>query len=119
MYDLTVWDYVLIGANILLYSFLVFQLYRRRFAGVRGAEDISDAFAILGDELTRAIPTIPRGYTWREAIREAKKMKLSVDWTKVAQETDAYEAFRYGGLEEARSDYGEVLALAKELKRRR
>ncbi len=117
MYDFTTWEYALAGTNVLLYSFLGFQLYRRRFGGPKRAGSISEAFAILGRELERALPTIPRGYTWRESLLEAQKMKLDVDWPKVMQATDAYEAQRYGGVGEVRADYGEVLALARELKR--
>lgn len=119
MFDLSVWESSLVGVNVILYSGLALQLARMRDTGQQRAQTISDAFAILGRELKRSVPTIPPGYTWREGIEQARKMKLNVDWSKVIKATDAYESYRYGCAEEVNSDYAEVLTLARELRRTR
>ena len=117
MYDLSIWEYALAGVDAVLFSALAFQLLQSRIISQHKAGSVSDAFAILGRELRRAVPTIPEGYTWREGIMEAQKLNLNVDWQRVLEATDAYEAYRYGGLEDPRPNYGEVLTLAKELRR--
>ncbi|MDE1853646.1 MAG: hypothetical protein KGI38_07860 [Thaumarchaeota archaeon] len=119
MADIPAMGYALVAANAIVYSILALQLLRNRTRGPAGPLTMSDAFEVLGTELKRQIPPIPRGFTWREAIGELQKMKLEVDWLRLGRELDVYEAYRYGGTKEGGAEYGEVLALAKELRSRR
>ncbi len=111
-------EYALVGANALLYLVLAFQLLRRGSEGLPRVETMSEAFAVLSAELTKAIPNVPRGFTWREAVQEARRMRLDVDWPKVDRAVEAYEKLRYGGIR-VDSDFREVLVLARRLRRAR
>ena len=109
-------EYILIGANALIYILLFLQVVRREAGRAPVAGGMSGAFEMLGVELNRRIPEMPPGYTWREAVAEVKKRKLKVDWKKVGSALASYEAVRYGGEGEDEADCGEILVLAKELR---
>lgn len=111
--------YGLVGLNALLYSWLAYQLLGRKLAGKVRAGTVSEAFTILGNELRAAVPGIPSGFTWREGISHAQGLGLDVDWREIRREVDSYEAYRYGGRSEEPGEYGEVLTLARELRRAR
>ncbi len=116
MVDWTI--YALAGLDVTLYSLLAYQVLGPKLAGQVRAGSLSEAFVILGNELRSAVPGIPRGSTWKEAIRQAQGLGLDVDWREVGREVDSYEAYRFGRGDQP-AEYGEVLALARELKRAR
>jgi hypothetical protein len=105
-------------ADLGLYGWASYALLRPRYRGREGAKDISEAFAALGAALKEAIPDIPPGFTWNEAVLRSKALDLRVDWDRVGRAVRAYEARRYGGEETPGTDYSEVLVLARELRRR-
>jgi hypothetical protein len=119
MADQTTVLYTLAVADVLLYALMTYQLVRGRRGSRIGASDATEAFTILGSELRAAIPTIQRGFTWREGIQEARGLHLDIDWERLGREVEGYEAFRYGGEARPGQDYGEVLALARELRKAR
>lgn len=114
------WEtYTLVGINVLLYSALAYQRLGTKLTGQVRARSVTEAFMVLGGELREAIPGIPTGFTWREAMRQAMGLGLAVDWSKLGEEVDAYEAYRYGGGSQPPAEYAEVLTLARELRRAR
>jgi len=57
----------LLALNVVLYASLVFaalRLRRRRFA----ASNLSEAFKGLEVALKEAVPDLPSGFTWEEAV---------------------------------------------------
>lgn len=107
----------LVGANAVVYLLLSYQLIRARMSQPRRAGNLRDAFEVLGEEVKKGMPSLPPGHTWREAVAEAKKKNLSVDWTSFDKSMEAYEELRYGDSRRGGTDYREVLTLARELKR--
>ena len=107
-------DYALVAANCAAYAVLLFQVLWKGRA--RPAANIIEAYGSLLAEVKKAVPSLPAGFTWREALDETRKMKLKVDWAKVDGSLAEYEKVRYGGLAPGGSDYIEVINLVKELK---
>jgi hypothetical protein len=108
------YEIILGGAVVAIYLVLAYQLRRRkgRTSPVPGARQ---AFALLERELRRAQPSLPSGFTWREAVGEAQKLGVDADWPEVGREVSAYEAYRYGGEREP-AEFTGVLALASRLR---
>jgi len=111
--------YLFVGANIALYALLALQLVRSRLQAPTRAETIGEAFALFGVEIRRSVPSIPPGFTWEEAVAQARKLSLAVDWPKLDEAVRTYEGYRYGGAGEPRAGYEEVSRLARELRRTR
>ncbi len=107
-------EVALVGANAALYALLAYQVRpgRRRPFAVEGA---AEAFSVLEKELKRAMPSLQRGFTWKEAVEQARRLGLEADWPRVGREVDAYQAYRYGGEQEP-AEYGGVLVLARSLR---
>jgi hypothetical protein len=113
-------EYVLVSADVALYALLALQLLSSwRGGGRSGSLGATEAFALLGAEIRRSVPGIPPGFTWEEAIVEARKLEVRVDWASVDREVRSYEGYRYGGKGELASGYEEILRLARELRRSR
>jgi hypothetical protein len=111
------WTDGLAGANAVLYLLLAYQLIQARGSKTTQAENLSEAFGVLDEEVKKRLPSLPPGHTWRDVVDEAKRRNLRVDWPSFGKSMDAYEELRYGGSGGGGADYREVLVLAKELKR--
>ena len=118
MADATSFVYGLAVVNVVVYAVLLYQLIHRVRAGRVAAGSLSEAFALLGEGQRAAVPGIPPGFTWREGMVEARKLNHDVNWGEVMVELEGYEAHKYGGATGATVGYGEVLTLARELRRR-
>jgi hypothetical protein len=111
------WADGLAGANVALYLVLSYQLIHAWRTKTRHAGNLREAFGVLEEEVKKGMLSLSPGHTWREAVAEAKKRDLHVDWASFGKSMDAYEELRYGGSERGGTDYREVLVLARELKR--
>ena len=105
------------GANAAIYLVLSYQLIHGRMARTRRAENLREAFGVLGEEVKKWVPSLPPGYTWREVAAELRRKGLKIDWASFSKSMNAYEALRYGDSESGVADYREVLRLARELRR--
>jgi len=104
----------LAAADVALYAALGYQVFRSRKDLYR-VEGAKQAFSVLEKELRRKVTTLPLGFTWKEAVGEARKLGVPADWPEVGREVEAYEAFRYGGGREP-VEFSGVLTLARELR---
>jgi hypothetical protein len=100
-----------------IYAVLALQVARPRIRGSVGPESVGDAFALLAAEIRRSVPSIPPGFTWKEAIMEARRMGPAVDWHRVDEAVRAYEGYRYGWDVEPKGGFEEIGRLARELRR--
>jgi len=109
---------LLIPLDILVYLSLILGVFemRRRAAKPR-VEDPLLAFALLEKSLQKAFPHLPAGFTLREALSFAERLRLKVDWGRVQLALERYEAFRYGGATLPEQVHEEVLRLAAILPR--
>jgi len=102
----------LLVLNILLYVPLVYAAMRRRRQRVN-ASNLADAFSGLELALKEAVPDLPSGFTWEEAVA---RLKSSGVQTKGMEEAlRSYEEYRYGGLPLPDLDFREVVKLANML----
>ena len=109
---------LLIPLDILVYLSLILGVFemRRRAAKPR-VEDPLLSFALLEKSLQKAFPHLPAGFTLREALSFAERLRLKVDWGRVQLALERYEAFRYGGATLPEQVHEEVLRLAAILPR--
>ena len=110
--------YGLIGSNAAIYAVLALGYIKRRVVRVPKTSEVSVAFAMLEEALTRSFPDLPAGFTWEEGIARAKSLKLPIVWTEVYGTLRAYEAYRYGTVVSLSGDGREVLKLAYSLPRK-
>jgi hypothetical protein len=75
------------------------------------------AFADLDVSIQEAFPSIPPGYTMREALRFVKESGLKVKWNDVEACLTAYEGRRYGGLTTGSPPFSEIGRLSSKLRR--
>jgi len=80
--------------------------------------DIQGAFQDLDHSITKFIPDLSSGYTWREAMDRLKAAGVKVDWPKMESSLANYEAFRYGGHEMPQGGEDEVVRLSMRIRRR-
>jgi len=102
----------LLVLNVLLYIPLVMSAVRRRRQKVN-ASNLADAFSGLELALKEAVPDLPAGFTWEEAVA-----RLRTSGVQTAGMEDAlrrYEEYRYGGLPLPDLDFREVVRLANML----
>jgi len=109
---------LLIPLDILIYLSLILGVVKaRRGAATPRVEDPVLAFALLEKSLQNAFPDLPAGFTLREALSLAERLRLKVDWGQVQLALERYEAFRYGGATLPEKVQDEVLRLAAILPR--
>src|SRR3989454_12447205 len=90
---------LLVPVDILIYLSLILGVFEaRRRAATPRVEDPVLAFALLEKSLLKAFPDLPAGFTLREALSLAERLRLKVDWGRVQLALERYEAFRYGGV---------------------
>jgi hypothetical protein len=102
----------LLALNVVLYATLVFaalRLRRRKFA----ASNLSEAFNDLELALKEAVPDLPSGFTWEEAVARLRSSGMSTEAVEGALK--GYEAYRYGGAPLPDLDYREVVEVANML----
>lgn len=86
-----------IALNVLVYASLAVGLVQWRKQRVLLPSDAVQAFQLLETNLKRAFPDITEGFTWREAVSRARNAKPDLEWDKIEQDVNVYEAYRYGG----------------------
>jgi len=102
----------LLALNAALYVPLVVAALRRRRQKVN-ATNLADAFAGLEQALKEAVPGLPAGFTWEEAI---SRLRTSGVQTKGMEDVlKRYEEYRYGGSPLPDLDFHEVVNLANKL----
>jgi hypothetical protein len=102
----------LLALNVVLYATLVFaalRLRRRKFA----ASNLGEAFNDLELALKEAVPDLPSGFTWEEAVARLRSSGMSTEAVEGALK--GYEAYRYGGAPLPDLDYREVVHVANML----
>jgi hypothetical protein len=78
---------------------------------------LEDAFAELEVSLWRAFPSVPPGYTMREALYYLRRSGFTADWKEVEASLAAYEGRRFGGVISGTPRFDEVTKLASRLRR--
>jgi len=91
---------------------LIFAVFRRRRRRVK-ASNLSDAFSGLELALKDAVPDLPVGFTWEEAV--ARLRSSGVQTKGMEEALKSYEEYRYGGLPLPDLDFREVVKVAKML----
>src|SRR5438445_12244113 len=109
---------LLIPLDILIYLSLILGVFKARSReATPRVEDPVLAFALLEKSLQKAFPDLPEGFTLREALSFAERLRLKVDWGRVQLALERYEAFRYGGAPLPEQAQDQVLRLAAILPR--
>ena len=102
----------LLVLNIALYAPLVFAALRRRRHRV-AATNLVEAFNGLELALKSAVPDLPAGFTWEEAVG---RLKASGVWTvEMEAALKGYEEYRYGGAPLPDIDFRDVVKVANML----
>ena len=114
---LPLWSLVVI--DLVLYAALVAGLMAARKVPVNKSLTLPAAFGVLEGAITQTFPEMGSGFTWREGLARARKLRLDVNWGRVDEELHSYEAFRYGGSEQPGAGGYEVTRLAALLRRGR
>ena len=99
----------LLALNIVLFFPLVLAALRRRNRKVT-ASNLADAFNGLELALKDAVPDLPAGFTWEEAIARLRSSGIPTEGMEGALKS--YEEYRYGGLPLPDLDFREVLKVA-------
>lgn len=102
----------LLALNAALYAPLVYAALgrgRRRAT----ASNLGEAFRALELALKRALPDLPAGFTWEEAVARLKSSGVRTEGMEDALK--GYEEWRYGGLPLPDVDYQEVVRVANAL----
>lgn len=101
-------------AGIFVVALSGYLLLRRlRPAGVL---DMRGAFQVLDRSITKYVPELSAGFTWREAFKRLEEDGVKVDWNQMRKRLDEYEAYRYGGREAPRGGQADVVKLAQKLR---
>jgi len=101
-----------LALNIALYLPLVFSALRRRKHKVN-ASNLADAFNGLEMALKEAVPDLPAGFTWEEAIARLRSSGVKTEGMDFALKS--YEEYRYGGSPLPDLDFREVVKVANML----
>jgi hypothetical protein len=102
----------LLALNIVLYVPLVLAALRRRKHKVN-ASNLADAFSGLELALKEAVPDLPAGFTWEEAVARLKSSGVKTEGMDLALKS--YEEYRYGGTPLPDLDFREVVRVANML----
>jgi hypothetical protein len=102
----------LLALNVALYAslaFLALRLRRRKFA----PSSLTEAFSDLEQALKAAVPDLPSGFTWEEAVARLRSSGVPTESMEGALQ--GYEAYRYGGAPLPDLDYHGVADVANTL----
>jgi hypothetical protein len=102
----------LLALNVALYVPLVFSALRRRRRKVT-ASNLADAFNGLELALKEAVPDLPAGFTWEEAVARLRRAGVPTQGMEGALK--GYEEYRYGGVPLPDLDFREVVKVANQL----
>jgi len=102
----------LLALNIALYIPLVLAALRRRRHRV-AASNLADAFSGLELALKEAVPDLPAGFTWEEAVARLRSSGVRTEGMEGALR--GYEEYRYGGVPLPDLDFREVVKVANAL----
>jgi hypothetical protein len=114
--------YILIPVNVVIYAMLIVGYLRdRKFFILPKVASPAEAFSLLEDSYKRLFPLDKDGFTWGEAIDNAKNaVEISdLQFAAIQNALIQYEAYRYGGIGDANQiDYNPILKLSLLLKRK-
>ena len=103
----------LVALDVLLYAPLALALLRRRTRRVK-AKNLAEAFKGLERALKQAVPDLPAGFTWGEAV--ARLRSAGVPTKGMENALKGYENYRYGGTPlPSDLDFHEVVKVANML----
>jgi hypothetical protein len=102
----------LLALNVVLYVPLVLSSLRQKRRRV-SASNLADAFHGLELALKQAVPGLPAGFTWEEAVARLRSSGVSTAGVEGALR--GYEEYRYGGLPLPDLDFREVVKVANSL----
>jgi hypothetical protein len=103
----------LLALNVVLYAALAIAILRRRMRRV-SAKDLAEAFKGLETALKQAVPDLPAGFTWGEAVARLRSAGVRTDGT-LEEALKGYEGYRYGGAPLPDLDFREVVKVANML----
>jgi len=102
----------LLALNIVLYVPLILAALGRRRHKIN-ASNLADAFSGLELALKEAVPDLPAGFTWEEAVARLKSSGVQTKGMEDALK--GYEEYRYGGTPLPDVDFREVVKVANML----
>jgi hypothetical protein len=102
----------LLALNGVLYAALAIAVLNRRMRRV-SAKNLPEAFKGLEIALKQAVPDLPAGFTWGEAV--ARLRSAGVKTNKMESALKGYEDYRYGGTPLPDVDFHEVVKVANML----
>ena len=100
---------VILALNVVLYVALVFTVLSGRARRVNAA-NLAEAFKGLEVALKQAVPDLPDGFTWGDAL--ARLRSAGVQTNGMENALKGYEEYRYGGTPLPNVDYHEVVMVA-------
>lgn len=107
---------VVLGAllvlNVALYVPLILAAMGRRRRRVK-ATNLAEAFTGLELALKEAVPDLPSGFTWEEAVARLESSGVKTKGMETALK--GYEEYRYGGSPLPDMDFREVVKVANAL----
>lgn len=102
----------LLAVNVVLYASLAFaalRLRKHKFA----PSNLGEAFSDLELALKQAVPDLPSGFTWEEAVARLRSSGVRTESMESALK--GYQAYRYGGAPLPDLGYREVADVANTL----
>jgi hypothetical protein len=100
---------VMLAVNVVLYVALVFTVLSGRARRVN-AENLAEAFKGLEVALMQAVPDLPDGFTWGDAVARLRSAGIQTNGMENALK--GYEEYRYGGTPLPNVDFHEVVMVA-------
>jgi hypothetical protein len=102
----------LVALDVVLYAALAFAILTHRMRMV-SAKNLAEAFKGLETALKQAVPDLPSGFTWGEAVARLRSAGVQTDGMESALK--GYEDYRYGGTPLPDLDFREVVKVANML----
>lgn len=102
----------LLALDVLLFVPIVLELRNRRARRVN-ARNLAEAFKGLEAALKRAVPDLPAGFTWGDALARLRSAGLQTSGMETALK--GYESYRYGTTPLPNVDYRDVVMVANML----
>ena len=100
---------VMLAVNVVLYAALVFTVLSGRTRRVN-AENLAEAFKGLEAALKQAVPDLPDGFTWGDAV--ARLRSAGIQTSGMENALKGYEEYRYGGTPLPNVDFQRVVMIA-------
>jgi hypothetical protein len=99
----------MLAVNVVLYVALVLTVQSGRARRVN-AENLAEAFKGLEVALKQAVPDLPEGFTWGDAVARLRSAGIQTNGMEDALK--GYEEYRYGGTPLPNVDFHEVVIVA-------